>query len=100
MLNPITAEIVRAVGGEPLPADLYDLPCDTSFSPRKTRPSPDRIDREGNPWPQILWKGEWWDVPTNEEVEEWVCDSVCLTPDDDEVEPDHPSSWLYLLGLI
>ena len=42
----------------------------------------------------------WYDVPTNEEIEEWSFDSVAFTPDDDEVEPDHPDSWLSILGLI
>ena len=35
-----------------------------------------------------------------EELEEWAGDSVCGTPDGGEVEPDHPDSWLMLLGLI
>jgi hypothetical protein len=42
----------------------------------------------------------WYDIPTNEEIEEWSFDSVCFTPADDEVEPDHPDSWLSILGLI
>jgi hypothetical protein len=42
----------------------------------------------------------WYDVPTMEEIEEFTFDSVCLTPAEDDVEPDHPDSWLSLLGLI
>lgn len=42
----------------------------------------------------------WYDIPFNEDLEEWSFDSVCFTPADDEVEPDHPDSWLSLLGLI
>jgi hypothetical protein len=42
----------------------------------------------------------WYEVPTMENIEEWTFDSICLTPADDEVEPDHPDSWLSLLGLI
>ncbi|NDB60224.1 hypothetical protein EB001_17495 [bacterium] len=42
----------------------------------------------------------WYDIPNLEDIEEWVFDSVCFTPADDEVEPDHPDSWLTLLGLI
>lgn len=42
----------------------------------------------------------WYDVPTMEEVEGWVFDSVCEAPSGDEVEPDHPDSWLSLLGVI
>jgi hypothetical protein len=35
-----------------------------------------------------------------EDVEEWTFDSVCFTPDEDEVEPDDPKSWLSILGMI
>lgn len=48
----------------------------------------------------ITWRGQVYDVPSMDEIEEWVCDSVCETPDGDTVEPDHPDSWLRLLGLI
>ena len=50
--------------------------------------------------PYILWKGEIYDTPCFEQLESWVFDSVCETPDEDRVEPDHPDSWLYILGLI
>ena len=42
----------------------------------------------------------WYEVPSNEDIEEWSLDSVCFTPDESEVEPDHPDSWLRLLGMI
>jgi hypothetical protein len=42
----------------------------------------------------------WYDVPDLEDIEEWTFDSVCPTPAGDEVEPDHPDSWLSILGLI
>ncbi len=42
----------------------------------------------------------WYDVPTLSEIEEFTFDSMCLTPAGDEVEPDHPDSWLAILGLI
>jgi hypothetical protein len=42
----------------------------------------------------------WYDVPTLEDVEEQVFDSVAYTPCGDEVEPDHVDSWLRILGLI
>lgn len=42
----------------------------------------------------------WYDVPTLEDVEEWTFDSTCPTPAEDDVEPDHPDSWLSILGLI
>ena len=67
-------------------------PADTSMCSRKV----EIVDG----WPHILFKGDLCRVPTVEEVEEWVFDSVCFTPDEDEVEPDHPHSWLSILGLI
>lgn len=48
-----------------------------------------------------LWfGGAWHDVPTLAEVGEWTLDSVCPTPTGETVEPDHPDSWLCLLGLV
>lgn len=49
---------------------------------------------------QIHWRGRTYDVPPAEQIEWWVIDSVCETPDGDDVEPDHPDSWLSILGLI
>lgn len=49
---------------------------------------------------KITWRGMEYDVPSLDELGEYVIDSVCPTPDGDEVEPDHPDSWLSLLGLI
>ena len=42
----------------------------------------------------------WYEIPSWADVEEWVLDSACFTPDEEEVEPDHPDSWLSLLGMI
>jgi hypothetical protein len=42
---------------------------------------------------------DWYDIPTSKEIERWLFDPLCLTPDDDTVGPDHPDSWLSLLGL-
>jgi hypothetical protein len=47
----------------------------------------------------IVWRGQEYEVPDIEEIERWVYDSVCETPDGDQVEPDHPDSWLMLLGI-
>lgn len=44
--------------------------------------------------------GKWYETPTQEELECWSYDGVCETPDGDIVEPDHPRSWLCLLGFI
>jgi hypothetical protein len=41
----------------------------------------------------------WVSVPTQEELEE-MADGIAETPEGDYVEPDHPRSWLVLLGFI
>lgn len=48
----------------------------------------------------IVWHGKVYDVPTIEQLEEWMLDSGCETPDGDWVEPDAPESWLRVLGMI
>jgi len=48
----------------------------------------------------IIWNGEEIDVPPLEELEEMMFDGVCETPDGVRVEPDHPDSWLSLIGVI
>ncbi len=48
----------------------------------------------------ISWHGNNYDVPSLEEIDHWIFDSVCETPEGDTVEPDHPDSWLSILGLI
>ena len=49
---------------------------------------------------KLRWHRKWWHVPTLEDVQHWTLDSVCPTPAGDIVEPDHPDSWLVLLGLV
>jgi len=41
-----------------------------------------------------------YEIPCMGELEEMSFDSLALTPADDSVEPDHPDSWLSLLGMI
>ena len=48
----------------------------------------------------IDWKNQTYAVPDMDQLEAWVFDSVCETPEGDIVEPDHPDSWLSLLGII
>lgn len=91
-LIPEQLEIASVVGYTPVTEEECGEPADTSLCFYD-------IELRSN-WPHILFKGEWCPVPTTEEVEEWVFDSVCFTPDEDEVEPDHPNSWLSILGLI
>jgi len=48
-----------------------------------------------------LWFDDAWrDVPTIAECMEWSLDGIAETPDGSRVEPDAPSSWLRLLGVI
>ena len=42
----------------------------------------------------------WYEVPTLEDIEEWTFDSCCPTPAGDDVEADHPDSWLRILSLV
>ena len=49
---------------------------------------------------KLWWNGSWIPVPTVDEFMEWTIDSVCPTPDGTEVEPDHPDSWLSLVGMV
>jgi hypothetical protein len=42
----------------------------------------------------------WYEVPTLEDIEEWTFDSCCPTPAGDEVEADHPDSWMRILNIV
>lgn len=44
--------------------------------------------------------GAWHDVPSIAQLMEWSLDGVAETPDGSRVEPDAPTSWLTLLGVI
>jgi hypothetical protein len=84
--------IADLMGYQPMNTEEGREPADTSLCNRKI----EMIDN----WPYIRFNGEMYPVPTMEEMEEWVFDSVCFTPAEDEVEPDHPHSWLSILGMI
>lgn len=48
-----------------------------------------------------LWfAAAWHDVPSIAQLMEWTLDGVAETPDGSRVEPDAPSSWLTLLGVV
>ena len=49
---------------------------------------------------QVKWRGRFYDVPTMTELQHWCIDGICETPDGDEVEPDHPDSWLRIIGYV
>lgn len=42
----------------------------------------------------------WYEVPCMADIDAWVFDSCVETPCGDSVEPDHPDSWLRLLGVV
>jgi hypothetical protein len=42
----------------------------------------------------------WIPLPSIDAMMEWTLDSVCPTPDGRILEPDHPDSWLRILGLV
>jgi len=53
----------------------------------------------------VTWNGEEYEVPSFEEIEMWVYDSVCEsvtghTVEPDGYGPDDSPSWLIILGLI
>jgi len=47
-----------------------------------------------------LWKGKQYKVPSLKTMEKWMYDGIAKTPDGKKVEPDHPDSWLSILGYI
>ena len=91
-LLPEQLQIASVFGYTPATEEECKEPADTSLCRKKVEII--------NGWPHIRFRGEMYPVPTTEEIEEWVFDSVCFTLDEDEVEPDHPDSWLSILGLI
>jgi len=87
-VKPTMEAKAKELGCELLALDgrtLYGKPAPATEEPAKN---------------QITWRGRLYDVPDDDQLHEWVFDSVCETPDGDCVEPDHRDSWLSLLGLI
>ena len=91
-LLPEQQLIAKTIGYTPLTHEEGREPADTTYCNRKVEIV------EG--WPYIKFKGELYPIPTMAELEEWTFDSICTTPDEDNVEPDHPHSWLSILGMI
>jgi len=118
MLHPITAQIAEQITGyipfseeeacEQFQTEITYDPSKFDAEDEDTHPVNGSVYRDKQGVLRCYWKPQcteeelegWYDVPTNEEIEEWSFDSVCFTPGDDEVEPDHPDSWLSILGLI
>lgn len=117
-LHPITTEIASTFGYTPLEGDKgleqYQAECDFQDAPKGSIPCTGNVYRNKRGVLQCFWipaggnyssqdKEEltgWYEVPCMEDIEAWSFDSVCFTPSDDEVEPDHPDSWLRILGLM
>ena len=106
-----------AVGYEPLTGDEAEIQFEpeTNYDPEHDGiPKPGSIYQNKRGVYRYYWKPSggnysreerkdlegWYDIPCLEDLEEWTFDSVCFTPDEEEVEPDHPDSWLRLLYLI
>jgi hypothetical protein len=49
---------------------------------------------------QAFWRGQWWELPADAQLEWWTFDSVAESPDGRTVEPDSPDSWLSILALV
>jgi len=91
-LLPEQQLIAKVVGYTPMTDSEGREPADTSLCNRKI----EIVDG----WPHIRYRKELCPIPSMEDIEEFIFDSCCPTPAGDEVEPDHPASWLSILGLI
>lgn len=116
MLHPITQEIAQSFGYTPFTPEegAEQFQAEVNYSLGTTKDGDNSYPVSGSVYRnkkgilRCYWipvHGEenlegWYDIPSNEDIEEWSFDSICFTPADDEVEPDHPDSWLSLLGLI
>ena len=49
---------------------------------------------------QKLWKGKLYKIPSLKTMEKWMSSGIAKTPNGVKVEPDHPDSWLSILGFI
>jgi len=110
--------IGQALGYEPLTEEeaTGQYPADADFqdAPRGSIPSTGNIYRTKRGVLRCFWipaggnyttvESEeltgWYDVPDLEDIEEWTFDSCCPTPAGDDVEHDHPDSWLRILSLV
>ena len=62
-----------------------------------------RTREDGMPshkWLRIDGESQWVEVPSTDELADMTYDSICESVDGETVEPDHPRSWLRILGLI
>lgn len=115
-LTPEQQLIGQALGYEPLTEEegSEQYPVEVTYPGAPAVPSNGDIYRNKQGILRCFWAPEganysaeeheelqgWYDVPDLEDIEEWTFDSCCPTPAGDEVEHDHPDSWLRLLGLV
>lgn len=112
----VQTAVARAMGYEPMGDDegLQQFDAEPDFIPAPGRvPFNGAIQRKpsGSLWMYWMPQGAnyratfddlvgWYQLPTMAEIEEWSLGSTACSPCDDDVEPDHPDSWLRILGLI
>lgn len=101
-LLPEQQLIAHAVGYTPLTGDDAEqpYPVETVLPADRIRPATDGDEAPFPGWPMVRWHGGWYPAPAMDDVETWVFDSTCPTPDGSDVEPDAPESWLSILGMI
>lgn len=112
----VQAAVARAMGYDPMGDDeaSQQFEIEPDFIPAPGRvPYNGAIQRKpsGSLW--LFWipqganyrdqaadLADWYQVPLIGEIEDWTLGSVACTPCDDDCEPDHPDSWLRILGMI
>ena len=110
--------IAQVIGYEPYTeeeaAGQYQADADFQDAPKGSIPSTGNVYRSKRGTLRCFWipRGRnystaesedltgWYDVPDLEDIEEWTFDSTCPTPAGDDVEHDHPDSWLRILSLV
>ena len=119
MLHPITQEIAASFGYTPVTpeegAEQYEVEPDFPTPPPKGAiPCTGNVRKDKHGTLRCYWipAGNnytseeqedligWYDIPNLEDIEEWTLGDECYTPAGDEVEPDHPDSWLRILNVI
>ena len=112
----VQTAVARAMGYEPMGDDdasqQFDVEPDFIPAPGRV-PYNGAIQRKpcGSLWLYWMPQGAnyretfddlvgWYQIPLMGEIEDWTLGSVACTPCDDDCEPDHPDSWLRILGLF
>lgn len=112
----VQTAVARAMGYDPMGDDeaSQQFEIEPDFIPAPDRvPYNGAIQRKpsGSLWlfwipqganyrDQVADLAGWYQIPLMGEIEDWTLGSVACTPCDDDCEPDHPDSWLRILGLI